>query len=175
MDTAIPYETPETDGYNALGPVEARPLAGDTSDDDAQYVEEILTPRSDGVVIGPEDLDTFDDEFVDAYDWTRDGPKPTTRIISGTTVLIAGATGGSLGSPIMILPADPNRVSLRFRTTAGAPDIRWSDELQTCYSAGMHADTDQPVDIAHTGALWILPISDDPTAYVHYHSVTRNV
>lgn len=174
MNTAILYNS-DNDGYNALGPVERRDLAGDHTDDDGLLVDESLTTVSDGVDITESDAVLIDDEPVPSLDWTKSGPKPTTRIISQTIPLIAGADGISLGSPIQVLPADPNRECLIFRLTAGAPDVRWSDDLASCYGAGMIADTDQPVQIPHTGALWILPTVDAPSAYLHYHAVVRNV
>jgi len=186
VDTDIKYDSPETDGYNALGPTEARTLAGNPDDNDGVIFDEAFIANSDGATLGPNDVEAItSDEDLDVngdesgWSWESQGPRPTTRIITGTTVLAgtgANSATGILGMPIQILPADPNRIHLRFRTTAGAPDVRWSDELQTCYGAGMMSDTDQPVTIdGHTGALWILPKDDSSTAYIHYWAVTKNV
>lgn len=173
--TDIPYSSPD-DGTNALGPTQATPIAGDTKDDDGAIFDAALKAAPNGIESYPELVEFAVDNDADIphdssdgeppVDWDHINVKRTTRIISGKLPLAGG------GSPIMVLPADPNRLWLRFYAEA---DVKWSDELSTALFAGTHRSTDQPVDnLPHTGALYISPLVEDGTKYVHFWAVSVN-
>ena len=121
-------------------------IAGDYTDDDAEVMESLTrdaaTPPS-----GPE-LPTEPLPPVTAS-------KPMTRLMSGTVIVQAG------WAPILLLPADPNRKSLRVwcASNTATDYIRVSDDAGKVQSVGGSAllYSGQPAAFPdfHTGPVWV--------------------
>jgi hypothetical protein len=179
-------EMGENPGFNELGPTEVAPIAGDTSDDDGQALDDAFTPNPQGI-LGADVNDTVDSDDVpgpDAPPATRpnravatpfghtveltDQDKPedvadeTTRILQARVLL----TGND---PQMLFPRDPNRKHLWF---VGDDDFQIGSSKSECYAAGLWPAGLGVVLDEHTGALWVYNTTAASGSYVKAWAVT---
>lgn len=125
-------------------------IAGDAADDDGQYIDEILYPNPDGFspieeMVAP---NLYGDESLE----TR---KAQTRVFQATVPV--GTNGGTLYDPVMLFPADPDRVELVLRAISeNASTWRFASDKQSCYTAAAFSTADPPLVLRnHTGPVWV--------------------
>lgn len=149
-------------------------IAGDANDDDAQVFDTFDTPQPMGVL--PEQSETV----APARELYR--PRKTTRLLTG------GQNIASTHNAVLLIPADPDRISLTLSTfTPDAPYtaatiLRIADDSSKL-GMGMGAyivTAARDIDALHdyTGPVWVLVPRDptgatDPVMFVSYAIVTR--
>ena len=140
-------------------------LAGDTTDDDGQVLDDLFKPE-DPWGLAPSELPRGPRETLHA-------PRPLTRLITATFPNIRASQGS-----VMILPPDPDRISLTITVTTVATDsaayVRLSDDLGKTQmdqgAAGVYPTVIQ--SIPHTGALYAqVPVGDGLKDYGMFVSV----
>jgi hypothetical protein len=124
-------------------------LAGDYRDDDGIAIDQMF----EAGYTGPEQTDMLVAE--------KESIKPVTRLITAVTSVVQNA------APVMILPADPNRVDLILVTDQ---TIHLSSEANLATFAASLPATFQWQSVNHTGALWAH--TTGTTATVQVWSVT---
>ena len=170
------------------GPEEATPLAGSTTDDDGQALDDILTPQPEGM-LGADDMGSHGFPIVD--DVPEDGfeaPDYTAMIDdsdltkSATTRILTGRVSFASTDPSMVLPDDPNRCALRIwldtaayvasgKSDAGAGAVSPSGAglMPPC---GANSNGIVNMD-GHTGPVWVAAAAADATKYLHYLAITK--
>lgn len=133
---------------------------------DPEYVDAILYPNPDDRHLAPIEFPRNGDQSP------NDLGKVTTRIVKAAGQI--GVSGGVTLDPVMLLPADPNRVGLHLSadpTVASQPYIIASSKDE-CYDMASSAALEwtdpyrPPVELfGHTGALWVYA----PSATVFFH------
>jgi hypothetical protein len=131
--------TPGLDNPAPLGP-----LAGNYKDDDAEAYEDDFEAAPHGPVAQagvPHKVEEI---------------KPTTRLLVVTQTV--GTVNGAIQEPLMLLPADPNRIGLVLKPWANAnrPFVIGSSKSD-CYSGAVIENVPQAPSIdlnGHTGAIW---------------------
>jgi hypothetical protein len=159
MTDKLTEPMPPTD----LDPRPLGKLSGDWNDDDAGVYEDDFTQadhRPETKVLGvPHPVAEL---------------KPTTRIL-GNTALV-GNINGAQTDPIMLFPADPNRVKCIIQVMAtNGTEFTLSDSKTGCYNGlNFYSSTAGGIiDISgHTGAVWAHSISTGNSVKVSVIVVT---
>lgn len=181
----------ENPGYDELGPTGTVPLAGDTSDDDGQALDDLFTPQPQGIdgidgvddaaIADPEDAAVLTsprrvvpspfghrieltDDITDVHDTDE-----TTRILQARIPI------GSGYDPQLLFPRDPNRLHL---VITGDDDFQWGNSKSDVYAPGRFPGGLGLVLDKHTGAVWVYGGSIGGTAaatgsYVQAWCVTK--
>lgn len=130
------------------------PIAGNTRDDDGQALDQTFEPMYTGPVAS------------ESYSLGIEETKKTTRILSRSITLDSTS---ALADPVMILPADPNRLHIRITATAA---INITSDKTDVYGAGLlPTNTMWPNDY-HTGAVWVYNPLLGTSATVSIWSIT---
>lgn len=137
-------------------------IAGDTTDDDGQVINSLT--QGDATPPIPTELPTVD------LGITIKAP-PMTRLMTGSMVV------PNTWAPVMILPADPNRKTLKIRVqSATATDyIRVSDDPGKLQFANLSylGYISLPVELdGHTGPVWLSAPDGTGPVTVTYAAVT---
>lgn len=129
-----------------LDPDPHRPIAGDIADDDGPALDQYFEA---GDTL-PVEYDTLPDPYA------KDKPRETTRLITRTFSL-ASPDGIVPADPIMLLPADPNRVRLLISvSSAGAGNgVRVGESKSDVYGAPRLNIADTYDLTGHTGSIWV--------------------
>jgi len=170
------------------GPEVAPDLAGNTSDDDGQALDDMLTPQPEGM-LGADDMGSHgfpivDDVPVDGFD----APDYTVMVDDSdltkaqTTRILTGRVSFASTDPSMVLPDDPNRIALfiwldaaafiasqKSDAGAGAVSASGAGLVPPC---GANSTGIIPMD-GHTGGLWVAAQAADSTKYLHYLAITK--
>jgi hypothetical protein len=152
LPSQVDVDPSDNAGNPPLGTTEAEKLAGDYSDDDADYINNLFSPGMDPFVA----LISGDaDEAIDTPIPTTPDPGPAcTRIIPGTAPNVALASGYD---PVMMLAPDPKRKRFILWATG---DFKWGSEKNLSAQAGDFPGSAIVLDLrGHTGAVWVAPAS----------------
>ena len=170
------------------GPEVAAPLAGNTSDDDGQALDDMLMPQPEGV-LGADDMDSHgfpivDDIPTDGFDAPDYGAMldASDLVKSATTRILTGRVSFASTDPSPVLPDDPNRTALRIwldsaayvasgKSDAGAGAVSPSGAglIPPC---GTNSNGIVNMD-GHTGPVWVAAAIADATKYLHYLAITK--
>ena len=185
-------ENGEDPGYDAKGPTGRADLAGDTSDDDGQALDDYLTPNPQGILgIDPNDSHVPSD--IDNFGAVDDAPTMTAteRIVATpfaipvsltdqdepeniavvvTRVIRARIPIGAGYDPQMLLPRDPNRVHLIL---VGDDDFQFGSAKSDVYEAGNFPGSLGMVLDKHTGPVWAYNPNAAAGSYVKCWAVTK--
>jgi hypothetical protein len=148
-DTGLLLPDPHPPGPDAaIGGAPASPPldSGDVHDDDAKYIDDILTPDPD-VNIQP------------VHESRRDNSAPiphTTRILPSS-----GVVGLNIATPFMMYPADPRRRELHIIGAGSAATKRFAiadspHAAQGYYASGQTWPSGTEFySVEHTGPVWV--------------------
>ncbi len=135
-------------GSPAVGTTESPELAGDDADDDAAYIDAILSPGRDPLAV-------LLDNDVDSAMGVAQEPDPRDAVTSAIPSLPVPLQVNY--PPVMILPPDPLRK--RFVMWASG-DFKWSGDANTCSMSADYPGAAIVLDLPqHTGAVWVAPAS----------------
>ena len=135
---------------DGIGVEPAPTIAGDTADDDAEYIDWILLPNPDGFTPFEEMVapNLYGDESL------KDR-KPQTKLFQATVPV--GTYSGVIYDPVMLFPADSDRTELVLRAVSSvASTWRFGSDKQSCYTAASLPTTDPALVLqCHTGPVWV--------------------
>lgn len=132
---------------------------GDVTDDDGQAHAEQFEEAPSGPL-----------EYAGFGLDTADSLPAITRIIGGTLTL--AGDGINPASPVMIFPADPNRLELFVETDANTLIIA-SDQNSCFFGASFPVGSQKRFySLCHTGAVWVYSTGLIPVV-IAYRAVTK--
>lgn len=149
-DSIVDPMTPED-----LDPAPLGPVAGDTHDDDSQAYE----AEFEAAPVPPIEYSGIPYKETEI--------KPNTRLV--TRQVSVGLINGVIQDPIMLFPADPNRIALSFYGRSDAVRyLRFASEKTGCFDGVEFMTTATTVARSltalefngHTGAVWVYSTAD---------------
>ena len=156
----IPDADTTPDGAPAISgdQVAGRPYPGDN---DSQYIDDILWPNPD----------TFQPtaEMVAENLYSNEklhNLKPQTKVLSATVTIGTLGAPPTLYDPVMLFPADGDRVELILRAIpkdlAAITKWRFASDKSSCYTAAELTTLDGAIRLEHhTGPVWVYSTSVD--------------
>ena len=150
MTDLIQPVTPEL-----INPEPHPPIAGNYADDDGQAIDEWF----EAAPVGPQEYG------IPPVITTPTIPQ-TTRLLTREFVISAN---GGVHTPILVLPADPNRIKLIIGVEA---DTRIASEKSDVFSAAPAGGTAMLDMDGHTGAVWAYSTDTATDLVVRAWSIT---
>lgn len=159
-------DTPATDAETVEPNPDGAPrLSGDHSDDDGQYVSDLLTQSPQGIT----DYERFvrDVAVTVAVALDRAKTRGATTYTMQRAFPVTDADGNP-GAPVQLLPPDPRRVGDIVVWANG--DVRFGSDTSELYGAPVVplSETNSPVTLmtSHTGPLYALGVAGGNTQVV---------
>lgn len=135
------------------------PLAGDHSDDDGQALDDYFEAGPQAPIV-----------YSDGDGYADNRPAHTRMIVR--SYVLTSANGVNPPDPVMILPADANRLELFIESSSETLTIA-SDKSDCYYPGAIMRGGRQVYSQCHTGAVWVYTTETVTPVTVTVRVVTR--